>query len=69
MQSSDWELCARSLDGGIFPFFVVKRKKLPARAWFYLIYPGSLPTYFADVAITPEAPHFPWGNNVEDDPF
>jgi hypothetical protein len=67
MWGSDWELCARADPPTIFNFYWVKRSKLPARAWVYRVIPGSLPIYFADVAITPEAPHFPWGNPVDPD--
>jgi len=64
MWGSDWELCARGVDPFLPYLYLVKRDKLPPRAWVYQILPGELPTFVGDYAIPPAFPHFPWGEDV-----
>lgn len=67
MQDSDWELCARIPE--FFPreAVLVKRTGSPWMWLYYVDDPDQLPDFFARYLITPDAPHFPYGIEVDPD--
>jgi hypothetical protein len=65
MACSDWELAARIPGSVLESVYLVKRKVLPKRAWYYLCFPGSLPAAFGSTLFPPG--NFPWGVPVDPD--
>lgn len=67
MCDSDWELAARILTPLSDHYYLVKRRVLPKRLWFYFCPPGELPEFHQRVLWNQTMGNFPYGWPVEPD--